>query len=226
MWIPLRVEPFHRRAITSSLQQVIWILVLSTVMISHHYSVLEFVSNLMNLLDSGSPQCIALPLPCCLSSLSSRSLRPSALGEAARPTGVSLDPPAWQRVTGARPAPFRVTHASETLGTDGAKGHLGCSLWFLWTRQCLAGSAGQQKGWRRMERVVPRDWRSVSGSVLELLNLCVVSRSESTVVDASSWNQHRPQSDEENNTLLHKCNLVVSLVLLSGCESVKPDTQK
>lgn len=37
-------------------------------MIFHHYSPLEFVSKLMNLLDFGSPEWIALPLLCCLSS--------------------------------------------------------------------------------------------------------------------------------------------------------------
>lgn len=156
-------------------------------MIFHHCSSLEFVSEVMNLLDMGSPECIAAPLLCCLFiSFPLLSLCPSAFGKAAYPRGI-----------------FRSLAEGCTNTPYHSEWHMPPRLW-VWTGSVgtsvfLSGSfelvkvlrafySGSRENAGSWSEVLPGDCCSISG--VRTTEVCVVEGvvcPSPTVVGVWAW---------------------------------------
>lgn len=134
-------------------------------MIFHHISLLDFVSKLI-LLDSGSPECITLPLPCRLSFFFRALALSICLWKGCTSLREFCDPVVWQRVYECA-VPFRVTHAAKTFERRQGQRSLCFFLsgYFEHMKVCQSffifkGSRENEESWNR----VPRGWCSISVS--------------------------------------------------------------
>lgn len=154
-------------------------------MIFHHFYSPKFVSKLMNLLEIGSPECITLPFPSCLSSFFFFALTLSiCFWKGCMSPREFCDPIAWRRVTRTHRTIQSETCLQDFEDQQGQR--LLRFLFFFFLSGCFQLVKVLQAFIRAAERikiewVSPRERYSISGLVLGLLKYVWLVGSVSTV---------------------------------------------